>query len=217
MPNKELKEKIRAAYIDYVLTHGERPSTVYAFMKELNIKEEEFYVFYSTFESVEASLWRYIFNTTFDTITTQDIYAGYSSREKILAFYFGLVEHLKSHRSFVTWCFKTNSAKLFTPAYLEDFKKMFEEYANEVIQAGVESGEIIDRKLLTDRYKDALWIQLLFVINFWIDDKSVEFERTDEAIEKGVNITFDLMAQSPLDSIIEYGKFLYRNSPLKKS
>ena len=41
MLNIEQKEKLREAYIDYVLTHGERPNTVYVFMKELGIPEED--------------------------------------------------------------------------------------------------------------------------------------------------------------------------------
>lgn len=217
MTTKDQKEKIRAAYIDYVLTHGERPSTVYVFMKSLDLPEEEFYKHFSTFDAVEASAWRAFFNHTLDTIKTQDVYAGYSSREKILAFYFGIVEHLKAHRSYVTWSFKNTSKLQFSnPAYLSDFKKMFEEFAGEVIQEGISAGEIIDRKFISDKYKDALWVQLIFIIHFWIDDNSTEFEKTDEAIEKGVNITFDLMAQSPLDSMVEYGKFLWRNVAFKK-
>ena len=216
MSNIELKEKLRTAYIDYALTNGQRPASVYIFMKELNLKEEEFYTCFSTFDAVEASIWRSFFNHTHDTIKSQDVYVGYSSREKILAFYFGLIEHLKSNRSFVTWTFRSTSKISFNnPVFLHDFKKMFEDFADEVIRQGIESGEIIDRKLLSEKYKDALWVQLVFVIHFWIDDNSTDFERTDEAIEKGVNITFDLMAQSPLDSIIDYGKFLWRTAPFK--
>ena len=217
MLNIEQKEKIRDAYIDYVLTNGERPATVYSFMKSIDIAEEEFYKHFSTFESVDASAWRVFFNHTLDTIKTQDVFDGYSSREKILAFYFGLVEHLKSNRSYVTWCFKNTSKLQYNnPPYLSDFKKMFEEFANQVINEGIGSGEILERKFISDKYKDALWIHLVFIIHFWIEDNSTEFEKTDEAIEKGVNITFDLMAESPLDSMVEYGKFLWRNVAFKK-
>lgn len=213
----ELKEKIREAFVDYVLINGHKPDSVYKFVKQLDIEEVEFYKYFSTFEAVEASIWRSYFNNTLETIKSQDVYEGYSSREKILSFYFGLVEHLKSHRSYVTWSFKnTKKLQFSTPYFLSDFKTMFEEFANDVIQQGIGSSEIIDRKFISDKYKDALWLQLMFVINFWVEDNSTDFERTDEAIEKGLNVTFDLMATSPLDSMIEYGKFLYRNSPFKK-
>ena len=36
-------------------------------------------------------------------------------------------------------------------------------------------------------------------------------EKTDTMIEKSVNTVFDLLARSPLDSLIDLGKFLYQN------
>jgi hypothetical protein len=61
-----------------------------------------------------------------------------------------------------------------------------------------------------------LWIQFGFVLNFWINDNSAGFEKTDEAIEKGVNVTFDLFQRSPIDNLFEYGKFLAKNGGIKE-
>ena len=44
--------EIRAAYIDYVLTHNEAPKTVYSFAKDLGISESEFYDHFSSFEGI---------------------------------------------------------------------------------------------------------------------------------------------------------------------
>ena len=38
----------------------------------------------------------------------------------------------------------------------------------------------------------------------------------DEAIEKGVNVTFDLFQRSPIDNLFEYGKFLAKNGGMKE-
>ena len=43
------------------------------------------------------------------------------------------------------------------------------------------------------------------------------FEKTDEAIEKGINVTFDLFQRSPIDNLFEYGKFLAKNGGLKQT
>ncbi len=217
MAKTDLNEKIKLAYIDYTLSHGKRPESVYVFMKDLKLTESDFYKYYTTFDAVESSIWKSIFTNTLSTIKSQEVFETYSSREKMLAFYFGLAENLKSNRSFVTYTFKsTKKVQFSTPYFLNDFKKLFEDFAKDVISEGINTGEIIDRKFLSDKYSDALWLQLMFVINFWVDDQSTDFERTDEAIEKGLNVTFDLMATSPLDSMIEYGKFLFRNSPMQK-
>ncbi len=81
---------------------------------------------------------------------------------------------------------------------------------------GLDSGELADRKFLSKKYKDALWVQFAFIINFWMDDDSADFEKTDEAIEKGINVTFDLFQRSPIDNLFEYGKFLTRNGKFKE-
>ena len=44
-----------------------------------------------------------------------------------------------------------------------------------------------------------------------MDDNSAGFEKTDMAIEKSVNTVFDVFDNTPLDSIIDLGKFLWQN------
>ena len=41
----------------------------------------------------------------------------------------------------------------------------------------------------------------------WLKDESKAFETTDAAIEKSVNLAFELLSQGPLDSIIDFGRF----------
>jgi len=60
-------------------------------------------------------------------------------------------------------------------------------------------------------------MQFAFVLNFWIKDQSAGFEKTDEAIEKGVNVTFDFFQRSPIDNLLEYGKFLAQNAGFSMS
>jgi hypothetical protein len=111
---------------------------------------------------------------------------------------------------------KQHGKKISTPDALTDARAIFENFAEDVINDGLDSGELADRKFLSKRYKDALWVQFAFIINFWMDDDSNGFEKTDEAIEKGINLSFDLFQRSPLDNLFEYGKFLARNGKLKE-
>jgi hypothetical protein len=50
----------------------------------------------------------------------------------------------------------------------------------------------------------------MFLLKFWIDDSSAEFEKTDIAIEKSVNTIFDVFDNTPLEQVIDFGKFLYK-------
>lgn len=205
-------QQIKTGYIDYVLTHDEQPKSVYSFVKKLKISEAEFYQFYASFDSIEKLIWVDLTVETIDTIQQQEVWNQYSSRDRMLSFFFSYVEVLKKHRSFIVYSLKRSSVKFSAPAVLSGVRPIFENFAEGLISEGLENGELADRKFLTKRYKDALWIQFAFIINFWINDDSAGFEKTDEAIEKGINVTFDLFQRSPLDNLFEYGKFLSRNS-----
>ena len=98
-----------------------------------------------------------------------------------------------------------------SPKFLTSFKSEFKTYIDNLVAEGLETEEIVKRPIITDRYYDGLWLQLMFVINFWIKDDSTNFEKTDAAIEKSVNLSFELMGKGPLDMMVDFAKFLYQN------
>ena len=208
--------QIQDAYIDYVLTNNEEPKSVYVFAKQLGITEQEFYAFYSSFIAVEKAIWADLTTKAIAEIQQQEVWVNYISREKILAFFYAYIELLKTRRSFVVYSLKKSRTRISTPEVLDDVKTIFENFADNIIKEGLASGELADRRYLSKRYKDALWVQFGIILNFWINDNSSNFEKTDEAIERGVNVTFDLFQRSPLDNIIDYGKFITRNSRFKE-
>ena len=208
-------EGIKKAYIDFVLTEGVQPKSVYIFAKKNKMTEAEFYQFFGSFDAIEESIWTGFALNTLIEIKGQDVWAEYSSREKALSYFYAFFELLKSSRSFAVYSVKKQPKGFTTPAVFEKLKEIFEGFADEIIKDGIESAELSDRKFFSKRYKDALWIQFVFVLNFWINDSSTGFEKTDEAIEKGVNVTFDLFQRSPIDNLFEYGKFLAKNGGMK--
>ncbi|WP_199136270.1 TetR family transcriptional regulator C-terminal domain-containing protein [Pedobacter sp. ASV12] len=208
--------QIQKGYIDYVLTHYEQPKSVYSFAKKLKITEADFYSFYASFNSIEKNIWFELTSEAIHEIAQQEHWAQYTAREKVLSFFYSYVELLKSQRSFVIYSLKKHGHRSGTPEALLGAKAIFENFAEETINEGLESGELVERKFFSKRYKDALWIQFAFIVNFWIDDDSHDFEKTDEAIEKGIQVTFDLFQRSPIDNLFEYGKFLSQNSKFKE-
>ena len=209
-------EQISDAYIDYVLTHNESPKSVYDFAKKLDITEAEFYNYFASFIAIEKSVWASLTLEAADKIKEQEIWPQYSSREKILSFFYSYIELLKTKRSFIIYSLKKHAKKLSAPEVLSAVKPIFENFAEDIIQEGLDSGELAQRKYFTKRYKDGLWMQFLFIVNFWSEDDSNDFEKTDEAIEKGINVVFDLFQRSLIDNLFEYGKFLARNGKFKE-
>ena len=205
-------QQIQDAYIDYVLTKNEPPKSVYIFAKNIGITEAEFYAFYSSFIAVEKAVWADLTTQTIAEIEAQEVWATYSAREKVLAFFYAYIELLKSRRSFVVYSLHQHGSRMQTPDVLSGVKTIFENFAETTIREGLDKGELADRKFFSKRYKDALWVQFGVILNFWMNDNSTAFEKTDEAIERGINVTFDLFERSTLDNLIDYGKFFARNN-----
>ncbi|TWJ01497.1 hypothetical protein JN11_01648 [Mucilaginibacter frigoritolerans] len=210
-------ESIRKAYIDFVLTEGQQPKSVYIFAKKNKMTEEEFYQFFSSFDAIEQNLWTNFAVKTITEIKTQEVWSQYTSREKALSFFYSFFELIKGNRSFVVYSVKKQPKSFSTPQTFTGVKEVFENFCQSLIAEGIESNELSERKFFSNRYKDALWVQFVFILNFWINDNSTGFEKTDEAIEKGINVTFDLFQRSPIDNLFEYGKFLAKHGGLKES
>jgi hypothetical protein len=209
-------EGIKKAYMDFVLTEGMQPKSVYIFAKKNKMTEEEFYRFFGSFDAIEQNIWSGFATKTLAEIRGQEVWPQYTAREKALSWFYGFFELLKTSRSFAVYSINKQPKSFTTPSVFEDLKDVFEAFADEIINEGIESAELSDRKFFSKRYKDALWIQFVFVLHFWINDNSAGFEKTDEAIEKGVNVTFDLFQRSPIDNLFEYGKFLAKNGHIKE-
>jgi AcrR family transcriptional regulator len=211
---KCMTSKLIDTYIEYTLTHQKGPSSVYEFAKLANMAENEFYNHYASLEALEMDIFRQWFIQTRDAVTQTEVYAHYSTREKMLAFFFGWIEKLKQQRSFVKFMFERKSRHLQVPqfpVFLKSMRESYLEYARHMVNEAIDKNEITERKYISDKYDEALWANLLFVMGFWLKDSSNAFEKTDEAIERSVNLAFDLMGRSPLDSMIEFGKFLFQN------
>ena len=225
----ETLEKIRKAYTDYVLEHGHQPTSVFQFAKKLKLAEADFYTHYASFDAIEADIWLTFFTEAKATVEADETYQGYSVREKLLAFYYTWIELLKGQRSFVVYSYgRLREGAMTSPTsragmrarragvnaqnrVLYPFKDAFFDYARDLLAEGRESKEVEPRPFITDRYPNALWRQTLFLLDFWVNDASKNFEKTDTAIEKAVNTSFDLIGRSPLDTLFDFAKFVYRN------
>ena len=222
----ETLEKIRKSYTEYVLENGKQPVSVFQFAKKLKIAEADFYQEYASFDAIEADVWLTFFNEAKATVEADGTYQSYSVREKLLAFYYTWIELLKAQRSFAVYSFgqiknagqgrsgvtaRGRGQIASSSPVLNPFKEAFFDYARDLLAEGRESKEVEPRPFITDRYPNALWGQTLYLLDFWVRDVSKNFEKTDTAIEKSVNTTFDLIGRSPLDTLFDFAKFMYQN------
>lgn len=208
--SKSAGDSIKSSYIKYVLAEGKRPVSVYKYCLDFGIKEDEFYDHFGSFDGVEKQIWKGFIDKTIDRLKADEAFNGFTVREKILAFYFVLLEELKSNRSYVIFQLTHSAKPEFVPEYIKSFKATFESFFESLINEGKASGEIAKRPLLDKRYPTLFWLHMGFLILFWKEDESPAFEKTDAAIEKSVNLAFDLIGKGAVDSFIDFAKFLYQ-------
>lgn len=205
-------EKVRQHYVDYILEYEKKPSTVFKFCKSIGIEEHVFYKYYGSFKAIEKAIWREYATVTIDRLKSDNSYATFSAREKVLAFYYTLVEVLNQNKSFIAIQLSNKKSMATSPVFMRKFRKEFDLWVNEVLEEGRLSGEIVKRPYIDQRYGALLWIHLGFILMFWQRDDSVEFEKTDEAIEKSVNLAFDVMGKGLVDDVFNFGKFLIQTA-----
>ena len=209
--SKVSEDKIRSSYIEFLLVNGKRPASVYKFCLDLGIKEDEFYNLVGSFDGLEKHIWKGFIDKTINRLKGDAAYSGYTAREKILAFYYTLLEELKQNRSYVIFQLENSRKPELIPEYIKAFKATFEAFFESTLNEGKGKGEVANRPVLDRRYPQLFWLHMGFILFFWKEDGSAGFEKTDAAIEKSVNLAFDLIGKGAVDSAIDFVKFLYQN------
>ena len=203
-------EDIEQQYWHLLLTHGDRPKSVYAFTQEIDLAESEFYQYSASFESLEASYWDRLVVETIEVLNQDEDYADYPCDQKLLAFFYTFFAHAQKNRSRLVEFFP----KLGCYKTLKPMRQRFTDFAHEVIQQGVDDGSVADRKKLTNKYPQLLFEQFRSIIEFHRTDQSHEFQDTDALIEKSIRFSADIARSGTLDSAFDLGRFLLRRITL---
>lgn len=206
-----IKKKIVAAYKESVLMTGHSPVSIYSFCKENGLEEEDFYSSFGSFQGLERRIWRDLMDTTISRLTQDKTFTGFSAREKVLALCYTLMEELLKDRSYVIFKLNTIGRLDIVPPFLRDFRERYSEFMASIISEGQESGEIAKRPYLDQRYPQLFWIHLVQFLQYWKDDDSPAFEKTDAYVEKSVRLAFDLIGKGALDSAMDFARFMLQS------
>ena len=208
------KERIKQAYLDYVLRKSREPDSVYKLTQKLNLPEAEFYQHYANFAAIDREIWADFGREARTRASQEPVWEQYGAREKLLGFYYTLLEILKQHRSYALMSLRRSLRQMpmpgLTPRILDDFRQDFEHFVADILREGRRTEEVARRRLVQDQYPRFFWQQLLFVLGFFAKDDTVNFERTDAAVEKAVTLSFDLVGRNTLDSAVDFVRFLFQ-------
>jgi hypothetical protein len=210
------KDKIVSLYMNYVLEHNEKPKTVFHFSKQNNISETEFYNFFGTLESVEKEIFKMFYENTIQLIEKDKEYDSYDMRSKLLSFNFTFFELLTANRSYVLFALKEEKNQLKSLMQLSSLRSHYKEFVSGIISEDLLIKQEQIQNIQEKAMQESFWVQLLLTMKFWLDDTSPALEKTDIYIEKSINTAFELMNVAPLDTLIDFGKFLFKEKVYTK-
>ena len=205
----DLKQKIYDAYSTQVLEHEKEPKSVYLFCKKNKIEETDFYKSFASLEDIKESIFSKFFDNAYMLISKEKGFDAQVPKEKLLSFYFTFFEVLQLNRSYVLFILSNSGEKMQKLSSLRRLRNSFKQFASGLIEQGNTSKQSILTKHPELIFSEGAWLQLLFLLKFWMEDSSPSFEKTDMAIEKSVQTVFELFDNTPLDSVIDFGKFLW--------
>ena len=209
-PSEMTSDKITEMFMHYCLDNSKRPESVYLFSKHIGISEKEFYNHFASLDSLEKSVFVSFHKLATRLILQSDEMALAGFKENLLTYYYTYFEILTANRSYVIFSLKEGRNRLNGLLKMKSFRGEFKAFIEE-ISAGylkVRSERLRDAQ--QDALEEGAWIQFLVTLKFWLEDESVGFEKTDLFIEKSIRATFDLIDTTPLESVIDFGKFLIK-------
>ena len=201
---------IISKYMDQVLQNNAEPKNVYLFCKENKITESDFYAYYGSLEALKQDIWLKFFENVKNTVESDENYDTYSNKNKLLTLYFSLIEILTLNRSYVVFALKEEKNMLKNLQQLKTFRNHFKSFIVDMMNTQTSEEDFKVNKIAKPLYVEGAWVEFLFILKFWLDDTSKGFEKTDVMIEKAVKATFDVLDTTPLDSLLDLGKFVWK-------
>ncbi|MGJ8666653.1 MAG: TetR/AcrR family transcriptional regulator [Patiriisocius sp.] len=204
------RDVIISAYMDYVLENERTPKSVYKFAKEHGMTESEFYKFFGSFEGLQKDIWTTFFDHSMKLAHKNPEYPHSSNQEKMLTFFYTFFEMLTANRSYVLFSLKEHNDMMKNMVQLKGLRKHVKEFAGELIQDKNDEKSFKILKQPVSVFSEGAWLQTLFILKYWMEDNSPSFEKTDVVIEKSVRAIFDVFETTPLESVLDFGKFLWK-------
>jgi hypothetical protein len=214
MKKKELQAKIAKRLKKYVVKEQKIPTSIKKLLKEKETEKTFSTVVSDPKELFEQILESYI-TETLQVLEEDDSYDSMSVREKLLSFYFVLVNEMKGDEDFLRFVLSPRQFQL-SKSIKNSMRPPFLGFIEQIIQEGILNEEIKSRMALDKIYSMTLEKDLIIVLKFWLKDDSEDKAKTDELIERLVHLEMNALGPNFMDDFIGIGKMMLENSPLTK-
>jgi hypothetical protein len=185
------------------------PNLFTIFVKKNDIQEKTFYKDFGSLDAIKKMIWQSFYENAMSLLEKDKNFDVSSPKEKLLSFYFTFFEVLLLNRSYVLFVLSKEEKILSKMSNLKTLRILFKGFAAELIEEGnINKSSYLQHS--PNIFSEAAWLQLCFLLKFWVEDTSESFEKTDQAIEKSVQTAFDVFENTPLSTLIDFGKFLWK-------
>lgn len=206
--NMDTKQSIKQAYKELAVADKMLPLSLKLVGEKADLSLAEVRDLYPGSLDIQREIWLEYLRETLETVEKSPEFVEYLVREKLLAFYFTFFELLSDDREFLQLFKEKLGIWNYNPEFMEFFKTAFLEFVGMLIAEGSSNEEIAERMVLGNQYTGWHWPQLLYLVNQWLNDETESFAQTDQAIEKSVNLGFDIMGRNLFDSAFDFLKFV---------
>ena len=201
---------IIAAYMADVLAQDQKPKNIYLFCKNNGIEEADFYTYFASLKHIGQKIWVKFFENAKEAMLKDESYQTYNDKNKLLTLYYTLFEILTLNRTYVMYSLEGHDSKFKNIKDLKLLRDEFKTFIGDMISDNSTPVQSKLHKITRPVFSEGAWIQFLLLLKYWMEDTSKKFEKTDILIEKSVNTAVDLLDTKPLESLIDLGKFLWK-------
>lgn len=213
------KKTILKKYSEFVLRHNHPPKNVYLFCEDNDLGENDFYIFFANFQELEKEYLVYFFEESLFLLADDANFSEMSSKTKLLSLYYTYFEQLTLNRSLVKYILDAKN-RMESLKKLSKLRVMFLNFVKtlDVASMSIDLDNAGLQKL--EKYKnkgveELFWNNFLLTLKFWMDDTSSSFEKTDIFIEKSVEASFEFVNTKPLEKLLDFGKFIWKEKVVK--
>lgn len=220
MPTKKKETELSAEiliskYMQYVLDNEQPPNSVYKFCASIKIEESAFYQYFASLDVLEAAFFEELHNKVLTLLNNNEAYHSYDDANKLLSYYFTFFEMATANRSYILRSLKNEKNPMQSYQKLGAIRKHFLEFANSVLENNYKLPSEQLKKIEAKLLQEGAWLQFILTFKFWMKDTSPNFEKTDVLIEKSVKASFEILEAFPIESVLDLGKFLWKERPFQ--
>ena len=202
------ENSIITLYMEDVLENELEPKNVFSFCKKHSIEETTFYSYFGSIKALKQRIWIKFLENIYTIIENNDEFDNYSEKDKLLTYFFSLFEVFTLNRSYIVYTLEAESNTLKNCLQLKDFRKSFKKFIESKIESPIKNEKIAN--FTSPVMSEGVWIQFLFILKFWLNDTSPNFEKTDILIEKSITTSSLFLDSKPLESLFDLAKFLFK-------